>query len=293
MLLKLRHTHNSTIFVLLSLLYNAVPLMAQSTQPTHDVYLRLAGETEANLKTQILAKWFPVAMDEKGGGFFQNYSFDWKLLPSGSKAIVYESRLTWTSAQAAMRFPDQRDMYLAQTRHGLAFLAAKMWDQQNGGFYWAVDDSGKPTARGARKQGYGNAFAIYAAAANYKATGDAAALDLAKRAFQWYDSHAHDAKNGGYLEIAPEPGQSTDSGPNAVGARGNQKSMNTSIHILEALTGLYEVWPDPALKSRLQEMFLIVRDRVYVDPGYLIQFFNQDWTPLQSEDSYGHDVETA
>jgi len=37
--------------------------------------------------------------------------------------------------------------------------------------------------------------------------------------------------------------------------------MNTSIHILEALTGLYQVWPDPLLKTRVQEMLEICATR--------------------------------
>jgi cellobiose epimerase len=273
----------------------AVGQTAPSTQPSSEVYRRLADETEANLRTEVLSKWFPAAMDEKNGGFFENFGEDWTRGNDRSRGIVYESRLTWTAAQAAERFPDKADLYLAQTRHGLAFLRDKLWDQKNGGFFWAVNLDGQPNnAAEARKQGYGNAFGIYAAAANYKATHDEAALDLAKRAFRWYDERGHDAKNGGYLEIAPDDAAApVDTGVNPVGVTANQKSMNTSIHVLEALTGLYEVWPDPVVKARLAEMFEISRDKIYADPGYLIQFFNADWTPRPADDSYGHDVEAA
>src|SRR5208283_1946879 len=40
-------------------------------------------------------------------------------------------------------------------------------------------------------------------------------------------------------------------------------------------------------------MFDIVRDKIIAEPGYLIQFFSADWKPQVSDDSYGHDVETA
>jgi mannobiose 2-epimerase len=69
--------------------------------------------------------------------------------------------------------------------------------------------------------------------------------------------------------------------------------MNSSIHMLEALTGLYEVWPGARVKARLQEMFDILRDKVVADPGYLVQFLSADWKPRASDDSYGHDVETS
>ena len=42
------------------------------------------------------------------------------------------------------------------------------------------------------------------------------------------------------------------------------KTMNTHIHLLEALTGLYRVWPDRQLEARLRELFMIVRDKIAV-----------------------------
>ncbi len=269
---------------------------AAATQPTPEIYRRLAGEVETNLQREILDKWFPVSFDEHGG-FSQDYAEDWSPVASDSKGIVYESRLTWTSAEAAMRFPVKANKYLALTHHGLTFLADKMWDHKNGGFFWAVDDDGNPAgAQGARKQGYGNAFGIFGAAVNYQASRDTAALELAKKAFRWYDEHGHDAKNGGYLEVVlddPAASQNDDADADPIGAGANGKSMNTSIHMLEALTALYEVWPDPTVRARLQEMFEIVRDRIYSEPGYLVMFFSADWKPRAGEDSYGHDVETA
>jgi mannobiose 2-epimerase len=265
---------------------------APSTPPTKETYLRIAAETEANLRKEILEKFFPVALDEQGGGFHENYSLDWTRAPGGDKSIVYQSRLTWTSAQAARRFPAQAGMFLAMTRRGAACLADKLWDKTGGGFYWQVDASGRPISDG--KQMYGHAFGIYALAASYQATKDQATLDLAKRAFQWLEEHAHDKVNKGYFEnIGPDGKPVTRGGASAVGAGAGQKSMNTSIHILEALTGLYAVWPDPLLKTRLQEMLELCRDTIYSEPGYLVQFLSADWRPTRSPDSFGHDVEAG
>src|ERR1700723_2562463 len=85
---------------------------AAATQPTPEIYRRLAGEVETNLQREILDKWFPVSFDEHGG-FSQDYAEDWSPVASDSKGIVYESRLTWTSAEAAMRFPVKANKYLA------------------------------------------------------------------------------------------------------------------------------------------------------------------------------------
>jgi mannobiose 2-epimerase len=86
------------------------------------------------------------------------------------------------------------------------------------------------------------------------------------------------------------------------------KDQNSSIHLLEAFTELYEVWPDPLLRERLQEMLTLIRDRITSDKGNLVLFLQRDWTPVSFADStegviakhhhldhvsFGHDVETA
>lgn len=265
---------------------------APTTGPSKSVYLRLADEMEANLRTEILDKFFPTTADEQGGGFFENYGLDWSRQPGGAKSIVYQGRLTWTSAEAARRFPAKAEMYLAMTRRGAACLAQKMWDHEGGGFFWSIGANGQPSST--TKQIYGHAFGIYALAASYQATSDAATLELAKKAFQWLEDHAHDKDKLGYFEnIGPDGKPVTTGRGNAVGAAANQKSMNSSIHILEALTGLYQVWPDPLVKTRMQEMLEICREKIYSEPGYLTQFLSADWQRTVSPDSFGHDVEAG
>jgi mannobiose 2-epimerase len=263
-----------------------------------DAYRRLAVQTEASLQHDVLEKWFPAAVDRQGGGFFENFKEDWSRGNGGEKSLVYQSRLTWLSAQAALHDPTRAAKYLELTRHGAAFLSEKLWDHKHGGFFWAVDDAGQPTKdRGDEKHVYGISFGIYAAAANYQTTHDAAALDLAKKTFRWLDDHAHDPKNGGYFEALTADGRPILAASNhpsdAIGTRYGYKSMNTHIHLLEALTGLHAVWPDAAVRSRLQEVFEIVRDKIYVDPGCLHLYFNPDWRPIPDLDSFGHDIETA
>jgi mannobiose 2-epimerase len=264
----------------------------QATPATRENYLRIAGECKANLQKEILDKWFPAAVDQQGGGFFENYALDWTRTAGGNKSIVYEGRCTWTSAQAARRFPAKAEIYLAMTRRGAMCLADKLWDKEQGGFYWTVGADGRPASP--VKQMYGHAFGIYALAASYQATKDPNTLALAKKAFQWLEEHAHDGQNKGYFENIGADGKPVTGGTgNAVGALPSQKSMNTSIHILEALTGLYQVWPDPAVKTRLQEMLDICRDKVYSEPGYLTQYLTPGWQRTQSADSFGHDVEAG
>ena len=179
--------------------------------PTRENYRLLAAEVDANLKQQVLANWYPRALDVERGGFIQNLNEDWTPAPGGAKGIVYESRLTWTAAKAAQRFPEKSALYSDAAREGLKFLAGKMWDSQHGGFYWSVDPTGNPTrgrggSEGSSKQAYGNAFGIYAAAAVYELQHDPAALELVQKGFNWYDEHGHDPEHGGYFEILTAEG---------------------------------------------------------------------------------------
>lgn len=268
--------------------------------PSPDAYLHLADAIEANLQTHVLARWFPDSIDREHGGYYQNFREDWSRDPKNDKAVVYQSRLTWIASATALRYPSQSAVYRAYALHGLEFLDGTLWDKEHGGLFWALSEDGKPERNG-EKHVYGIAFAIYASAACYQATHDARALALAKRAYGWLESHAHDKQHGGYFEALTREGKpilAPSTTPDAIqndfiGTHYGYKSMNTHIHLLEALTGLYAIWPDAGLHTRLQEIFLLVRDRIAVAPGCLNLFFTPDWRAIPDHDSFGHDVETA
>ncbi len=265
--------------------------------PATAEYLQIAEEAEANLQRHVLEPWFPNAVDE-GGGFHQNFAEDWSRLPDTGRSVVYQSRLTWLAASAARRYPAEAETYLSYARHGFDFLTHRFWDMEHGGVFWAVGENGQPE-RGGEKHVYGLSFAVYAAAALLRASGDSDALDFAKQAYFWLQSYAHDAANGGWFEALTRQGAPilTPPAPGArdpIGTAYGCKSMNTHIHLLESLTALYEVWPDLSLRESLAEAFGVVRDKVAVESvGCLNLFFTPDWRALPDYESFGHDVETA
>jgi len=269
-------------------------------QPGSETYHRLADELERHWKGSLLPCWFPRAVDRTHGGFYPHFLEDWSRGPRNEKTLVYQSRMTWVAAQIVMRYPDLAEQFRDYTRHGLELLDKQLWDSQEGGLYWGLDESGQPKEPyGTEKHVYGLAFAIYAASAAYEATRDAAALDLAQRTFRWLDKNAHDAKHGGYFEALERSGKPLLAAPHAkrqvdlLGTLYGCKSMNSHIHLLEALAALHHVWPDPLVKQRLAELLALVRDKIAVEPGCLNLFFTPDWRALPDHDSFGHDVETA
>jgi mannobiose 2-epimerase len=268
--------------------------------PTRADYLKLSAEVQNALYTDVIHVWFPRSVDHEHGGFHTHFTRDWQWAPSDGKASVMQGRMTWVAAQVVLRDPKLKAEFLPIVEDGVSYLENVMWDKQDGGFYWLLDDDGHTTSE--FKDGkhlYGISFCIYGLAAAYQATGDPKALELAKKAFLWTDQHAHDSEHGGYYEwlardgtpIQPDvPGGSVATGP--IGPVG-YKSMNTHIHLLEAFTELYRVWPDPALRARLEEMLVIVRDKICVEPGAMNLYFTNAWQPIPDLDSFGHDVETA
>ena len=266
--------------------------------PSPASYRVVAGQINQSLTHDVLTKWFPRSVDTRRGGFHQNYAMDWKRLAGDERSIVYQSRLTWLSAQAAQRFPAQKKRYIEYSNHGASFLRNRMWDKQFGGFYWELNGAGKPERNG-EKHAYGNAFAIYALSANYRATRDPRSLALAQRGFAWLERHAHDTKNGGYYEALSRGGKpllvpSIATPSDFIGTRYGFKSMNTHIHLLEAFSALHQIAPTPLVRRRLQEVFLLVRDTINVPSvGAMNMFFTPDWRAVPDADSFGHDIETA
>jgi cellobiose epimerase len=159
------------------------------------------------------------------------------------------------------------------------------------------------------KTAYGNAFAIFALSAYIMATADTGAMNLVKKTFAWLEKYSHDPLHKGYYQHLERNG-SVVPRPDSIESNSDlgYKDQNSSIHLLEAFTELYQVWPDPLVKERLAEMLSLVRDTIVNDKGALVLFFQPDWTPVSFRDSsvdiilkqhgldhvsFGHDVETA
>jgi mannobiose 2-epimerase len=284
-------------------------LFACNPAPIANDRADLADVIEKHSRIELLDKWYPQSVDTVHGGFLSSFTYDFKPTGDQDKMIVSQARHIWTNSKASELYPDTKH-YLNSARHGFRFLRDYMWDKTHGGFHWLVDKQGNPKPSGqGEKTAYGNAFGIYGLAAYYKASGDTAALSLAKKAFHWLENHSHDSIHKGYFQHMNRDGSIVprDSSVPSTAETG-YKDQNSSIHLLEAFTELYGVWPDPLVKERLQEMLFLIRDTITTPKGYLVLFLTSDWQPVSFRDSadsviekhhgldhvsFGHDVETA
>jgi len=272
----------------------------------------IAEEMEMSLKEELLDVYYPVCLDTVFGGFLSDFTFNWQSGFPQNKMIVAQARHVWTTSNAAMFFKD--DKYKKIAEHGFQFLREKMWDNTYGGFYMIRNRAGEPIGRvsGDSKTAYGNAFAIYALTSYFKLTGDSSALELARQTLLWLEQHSHDPVYGGYYNNLTREGNLRDKDNDEVArfdrSAPDGKDQNSSIHLLEAFTELYKVWPDNILRQRLKEMLGLIRDTIVNEQGYLTLFMERDWTPISFRDSaddirkanfsmdhvsFGHDIETA
>ncbi len=287
--------HSSCWVLLLAVLcaVRAAPARADDEPPSRAALLEQAKRCRHTLETSLIKLYLPAAVDRDHGGYFESMRGG-KLAPTGEKFLTLQARQLWFFSTLD-RVDLDRTAARAAAQSGFEFLETKMRDRQNGGYFSKVTDAGEPKDK--RKHVYLNAFALYGLVAYYRATDEPRALAAAKDLFGVLEEHAHDRKHGGYNEFFTDDWRPiTDAKENSyVGAPGT-KTYNTHLHVLEALTALYGVWPDPLVKERLIELLIIVTNTIrHPDFPCNNDGFWPDWrrieTPANLRASYGHDVE--
>ena len=283
------------IALVLSVAGSAGLLRGADKAPSRDDLLKQAKHCRELLKSSVIDFYLPACVDTVNGGYLESLRGG-KFAPTGEKFLTLQGRQLWFFSTLA-REGIEKDAALAAAKSGIEFLEGHMRDRKHGGYFSKVSDAGKPVDP--RKHVYLNAFAMYGLVAYHRATGDPKALDAAKALFHVLEEKAHDPKNGGYVEFFYEDWRPiTDRRePMYVGAI-DTKTYNTHLHMLEALTDLYRVWPDPLVRERLAELVLINTETVHhPDFNCNIDGWRPNWniidTPANLKASFGHDVECA
>lgn len=292
-------------------LLSSIVLVAAEPTSAQSISSTLPADTlRRSLTEDLVDHWYPRAIDSLHGGYLSDFSHDWAPTSPQNKFIVTQARHVWATAELHQAIPRPDSLYLRTAHHGVRFLRETMWDDTHGGFFSLVNRQGDVQSGSGSftdtKTAYGTAFAVYGLANFFSATGDSSALRLAQEAFRWLDENAHDDTYGGYFRNLRVDGRPYREGYDA---NTPPKNQNSTIHLLEAFTTLYEVAPQTAgLRERLRELLVITRDTMTTDRGSLQLFFERDWTPVSYRDSamavreahynldhvsFGHDVETA
>ena len=256
-----------------------------------------AADMKEDLAEKILPYWYDTAQDKTNGGFVLADDVQGRSAAT-EKQIVTQSRMIWTFSRVHLKsFGDGNRNYLKAAEQGYRFLADHFLDRKHGGYFWTTDLTGK--VLNDRKILYGESFVIYALVEYYRASGDREALRRATELYHDIQKRAHDPQNGGWFEHFTRdwtPIMKPD--PEAIVEVAGYKSANTHLHLMEALTELYEVTLDDEVKNSLEECLRLNATYFYPrDPGKSCFHRQPDWKevadPKSAGLSYGHNVEFA
>ncbi len=243
--------------------------------------------------------WWRRAIFDDEGRVLGGRAIDGTLLQAPRSAVL-GTRLLWTFASAQTRLgPDPAGALAAH--HAWHWVSDVLTDPAHGGVFWSVDAQGRPVAD--HKQTYAQAFAVYALVACHAwqraraigaTPGATPALQQAQGLFELLEAHAFDPVAGGVWEgcardWSPRPdARLSDKEPAA------PKSMNTMLHVVEALTELQRHQPQPRVAARLRELLTLFLESLWLPrPRCFGLFFSRQWQPLTEQVSWGHDIEAA
>ena len=245
---------------------------------------------ENELTQNILPFWMKHPIDREKGGFYGALSYDLKIFDDIERSAILCSRILWTFSTATFLY--KNESYLETAEWAYRYLTENFWDKTHLGIYWSLDKNGQPLND--RKHAYAQAFSIYGLSAYYQASGDPYSLQLAQKLFELIETHTYDEQNGGYFECrARDWGSLADmrlSDKEII----SDKSMNTLLHIMEAYSALYRIWPDEILYEKLKGLVNIFLEHVIdAEKAHQRLFFNKSWNSLKEQISYGHDIEAS
>lgn len=245
-------------------------------------------EIYQHLHHDILDFWIKYSIDEQNGGFLGEVERNLNVIANAPKSLVLNTRILWTFSYAYRKFGISS--YLDIANRAYQYINDHFIDEKNGGLLWMLTAEGQPLET--KKQIYGQSFAIYAYSEYYLATQDKDALARAIQIFELIEQFGYDSKYKGYIEALSEDWQPTSDFSLSDKDLNEKKSMNTHLHVMEAYTNLYRIWPTEQLGSKLAELIEITIEHI-VDQqsGHFKLFFDEEWNSQSQHISYGHDIE--
>ena len=257
----------------------------------------LASQMRRELTGNILPYWMNK-MSCPSGGLYGRIDGQDNLDPDAPVGGIMTARVLWTFASAyrvlngsattsAAALDDYHDMAVRAKK----LLIDSFFDTEHGGTYWSLTPDFKP--HDTKKQIYSIAFAIYALAELYRACGDEEALEYAIKLFHSIEEHSYDPAEGGYFEAFTKNWEPIEDMRLSDKDANESKTMNTHLHVLEAYTGLYRVWKDSLLETRLRDLIEVFEEHILGADGHLKLFFDNSWNCGYDIVSYGHDIEAS
>ena len=250
----------------------------------------LATQVREHLFDHILPFWCGPALDHEQGGWLAWLSNDLKPDRSQPKGLIVNSRILW--AFSAVHRAQPSGLHRQMAERAFEVIMNRFWDNEHGGAFWRLAGDGQVLDDS--KKTYGQAFYIYALAEFHQAFNSPPALARAIELFELIERHTYDAKYGGYVEVCRRDWSEAADVRLSEKDMNEKKSMNNHLHVLEAYTNLYRVWPDPRVRQRLRELIVLFEWHILnLRTHHLHHFFDEQWHVRSDTYTFGHDIEAS
>ncbi len=247
----------------------------------------LAREAKNELVNHIIPFWNKLE-DKENGGFYGFMDSDLKLDKNADKGVILHSRILWFYSNCYLVLKDGE--CLEKARHAFEFLRDYCVDREYGGVYWMMKANGQ--VADSMKHVYCNAFFIYAMSSYYDASKNKEALNLAMDVFRIIEEKGTD--DVAYLEAMTREWKLMENDALSENGLMADKTMNTTLHLIEAYTELYRVSGDAHVLKRLKFLLDVTYDKIYdKENSKLLVFFDKNLNEIGDIYSYGHDIEAT
>ncbi|MEX1275532.1 MAG: AGE family epimerase/isomerase [Bacteroidota bacterium] len=228
-------------------------------------------ECKTHLTTELLPFWLNRCKDDVNGGFITHFDQDGNDTGDDEKSMLAQMRTIY-SMSAAHRAGYGGGACGRYAEHGVKFVIDKVWDLENGGFFWTTNRMGKVVID--KKIMYGLSFALYALSEYTMATDDPRGQDYAEKTFDLIKKYGTDTMHGGFFEMFERNWDLCGPGPGG----GDRKTLDVHMHLLEAFTNLYQCTGRSIHRRTLTEDIEILTGRM-LHPMYGtgIPQFTVDW----------------
>jgi len=247
----------------------------------------MLNEIKNELLNHIVPFWDSLE-DKENGGFYGFMDNNLKLDKNAEKGVILHSRILWFYSNCYLTLKDEK--YLEKAKGCYEFMNKYCVDRENGGVYWMMNADG--TVKDDMKHTYCQAFFVYALSSYYDASKDESALALAMDIFNTIEEKCTD--DVAYLEAMSRTWEIVENDALSENGLMADKTMNTTLHLLEAYTELYRVSKNEKVLARLKFQTGLFLDKIfYAEDDRLLVFFDKNLDVIGDIHSYGHDIEAT
>lgn len=227
------------------------------------------------LRYKLLPFWIENCPDPEYGGVLTYFNRYGKRTGETEKTFLMQIRNLYTMSSAhRYGYGEGRAAVLAGET--ARFIRSHYWDADHGGWFWIADRAGNVTVND--KVGYGQCFGIYAFSEYYLATGDPLGKETALETYNAVCANMLDTRSGGFFELMDRAWQLKPGGVFG----GDRKSLDVHMHMMEALTSLYQMTGNLVHRRRLLEVIDLITSRMlHPENGLGYIHFTYDFQPLR------------